>query len=95
MDTRYVKDGKVAVILDPEFGWFTQHQDWNKVFDPAMAESIVAGTGPENLVIEWVNPGDRIRIVQHHGKEKVMLLIRGIHWITGRDLDKEIDWMVA
>ena len=89
---RYEKDGKIAVLLSP-YGWYTRHGDWSKVFDPELVQQVIDGQGPEGMIVEWVKPGDHINIVTHHGREKVQILVRGTHWITGRDLDDDKEWM--
>ena len=92
---RYTRDGKVAVVLSPSSGWYTLHGDWNRVFDPDLVQQILDGIGPPGLVVEWVNAGDLINVIQYHGQEKVQVLVRGTHWITGRDLDDDREWMRA
>lgn len=85
----------MAVLIDPINGWFTQHGDWSRVFDPDTVSAVLAGTGPKGLIVEWVMPGDLIDIVQHRGREKVKVIIRGTHWINGKFLDLDKEWMQA
>lgn len=92
---RYIREGKVAVLVNPEFGWYTKHGNQERVFDVDVVQSVIDGHGPPGLEIEWVDPGTPMQIVRHKGREMLRMLVRGTAWITGSTLDLDSEWIVA
>jgi len=93
---RYVKDNKVAVLTDPESGWYTIHHDSDKLFDPVLVQQVLDGKGPNGLIVEWVVPGDQFRVEMFNGKEVVTVVIVGSSPITGQYIPAQHEhWLTA
>jgi hypothetical protein len=93
---RYIKDNRVAVLTNPDAGWYTIHYDIDKLFDPDLVQQVLGGTGPDGLMVEWVVPGDQFRIETFNGKEVVTVLIIGSNPITGQYISAQHEhWLTA
>lgn len=105
---KLTRDGKVAVLINGQRGWYTQHGRWDLVFDAELAQMVLDGRTADilarlgnhvssdlvpGLTVEWVREGQLIDIVQHNDREKILVLVRGTHGITGRDLDQKKSWV--
>jgi hypothetical protein len=94
--SKYIKNNRVAVLTNPESGWFSNHQDLDKLFDPKLVQQVLDGTGPVGLIVEWLVPGDQFRIEQFNGKEVVTVLIIGTNPITGQYISAQHEtWLTA
>lgn len=78
---KFVRDNRVAVLINPTHGWYTQHQDLARVFDPVLVEMVLSKSlrAPEGLQVEWLVPGDRFVIEIWQGQEIVRVLIPDLH----------------
>lgn len=93
---RFIKDGKVAVLVSPGFGagWSTWNTsgDESLLFDPEIVQAVLDGDrskaveiatrkypggyygGGGDLVVEWVDIGQRFEISEYDGSESLRLL---------------------
>ena len=93
---RYIKNNRIAVLTNPNSGWYTQHKDLIRTFDPELVQKVLDGVGPPGLEIEWLVPGDRFRIEIVDGKEVITVLVVGSVPITGSLMSAQKEfWLTA
>ena len=96
MTNRYIRDGRVAVLTNPENGWYTKHLKEQLIFDVDIVQSVLDGHGPHGLEVEWVMPGDLFCIETINGQEVVTVFIIGSMPITGAWMSvTEKAWLTA
>lgn len=78
---KFVRNNRVAVLIDPTKGWYTRHGDLSKAFDPNLVELVLTKSpqAPDGLQVEWLVPGDRFVIEHWQGQEVIRVLVPDLY----------------
>ena len=94
---KFIKGNRVAVLTKPQ-GWYTQHQDVEKLFDADLIQRVLDqdSTVDPELQVEWLIAGDRFRPEMFRGHEVITVLQVGTTPITGSEWkEQNKDWLIA
>ncbi len=90
---KFIQNNRVAVLTNPESGWYCVHGDLAKLFDPDLVQKVLNQdpTAPPGLIVEWLVLGDHFVVEWFQGLEVIRVFVPDIFLPFSRN----DAWLVA